>query len=105
MLLEITNFVPFLSRYITGHTKQLSEAELEAQMDRYFLANYDNMGKEKWFFSTTPVVYSLGLVWELSCNGLIQLYSRILEINHLLTQAILRWHKFQSLFYKPISDC
>ena len=57
-------------------------------MDRYFLANCDNMGKEKWFFSTTPVVYSLGLVWELSCNGLIQLYSRILEINHLLTQTV-----------------
>ena len=44
------------------------------------------MGKTSSSVSTTPVVYSLGLASELSCNALIQLYSRILESQHLLTQ-------------------
>ena len=39
-----------------------SEAELEAQIDKYFLARWDKLGMMNDLFFTTPVGYGSGLI-------------------------------------------
>ena len=39
----------FLVDILPAVLNKCSEAELDAQMERYFLASCDNMGKDIWF--------------------------------------------------------
>ena len=59
----------FLVDILPAVLNNRSEAELEAQMDRYFLANCDNMGKEKWFvFFFPPLQWFTLWVWFGNCH-------------------------------------
>ena len=72
----------FLVDILPAVLNKRSEAELDAQIERYFLASWE---KTYGLLSTTAVVYFQGLAWKLSCNALIQFYSRIPELNHPVT--------------------